>query len=223
MMTSQKARTRSKPHSGLSGFYRGHYDAISRYVARRVSPSTHDEIVGATFAVAWRKYDSTSNPSLPWLYRIASYEVARERRRVARQPEIIELHDLDLTDSHPLEDVIDISTAFGELSESDEELLRLVHWCQSADRCALFGPVVRLFGAVTLPEVRRRGLYNSVLTARSPPGQELGTILAGIDEGPPGHLSPNPSARRVRFYQNREVLATTRRWRSLSTSETKFE
>jgi RNA polymerase sigma factor (sigma-70 family) len=118
------------PLRAFEKFYRAHYDDISRYVARRVSHSAHDEVVGATFIVAWRKYGSVSNPSLPWLYRIANYEVAHECRRIARQPEVAELHDLNLTDNHSLEDVIDISTAFVQLSPGDAELLRLVHWEQ---------------------------------------------------------------------------------------------
>jgi len=109
-------------------FYRDNYDAISRFVARRVSPESHDEVVSATFVVAWRKYSVVSKPSLPWLYRIASYEVAHEHRRVARHPVTVELNDLDLTDRHPLEDVIDLSTALGQLSENDVEMLRLLHW-----------------------------------------------------------------------------------------------
>jgi RNA polymerase sigma factor (sigma-70 family) len=111
-------------------FYRDHYDAISRYVARRLPTHTHDEVVAATFVVAWRKYDAVSNPSLPWLYRIASYEVAHERRRVSRHPEAADLNDLELTDSHSVEEVIDISAAFSQLSDSDAEVLRLVHWEQ---------------------------------------------------------------------------------------------
>jgi RNA polymerase sigma-70 factor (ECF subfamily) len=117
------------PDSGtFEEFYRGHYDAVSRYVARRLPPDAHDEVVASTFVVAWRKYNSVVNPSLPWLYRIASYEVAHERRRFSRQTESRELNDLHLTDSLPLEDVLDFSAAFSQLSQSDAELLRLVHW-----------------------------------------------------------------------------------------------
>ena len=108
--------------------YHHHYDAVSRYVARRLPPSAHDEVVAATFVVAWRKFDAVSNPSLPWLYRIASYEVAHERRRVGRQPAFAELNDLNLTDTHSLEDVMDVAAAFSQLSPGDAELLRLVHW-----------------------------------------------------------------------------------------------
>ncbi len=114
--------------STFESFYREHYGAISRYIARRVSPSSHDEIVAATFVVAWRKFADVDDPSLSWLYRIASYEVAHERRRIGRHPQAAELNDLQLTDMSPLEDVFDVSRAFSQLSESDAELLRLVYW-----------------------------------------------------------------------------------------------
>ncbi len=48
----------------------------------------------------------------------------------------------------------------------------------SVGRCRLFGSVVRLFGAVTLPSFRRRGLYRSVLAARCRLGRAEGATLA---------------------------------------------
>jgi RNA polymerase sigma-70 factor (ECF subfamily) len=116
------------PAGAFESFYRDHYDAVSRYVARRVPPNSHDEVVAATFIVAWKKFTEVPSPSLTWLYRIACYEVAHERRRLVRQPQLAELNDLHLIGSSPLEDVFDISRAFSQLSESDAELLRLVYW-----------------------------------------------------------------------------------------------
>lgn len=112
----------------FEAFYNDHYDAISRYVARRVPASSHDELVAAAFVVAWRKFATVTSPSLAWLYRIASYEVAHERRRLGRAPQVAELNDLQLIDTAPLEEVFDVSIAFSQLSESDAELLRLVYW-----------------------------------------------------------------------------------------------
>ena len=101
---------------------------FSRYVARRLPASSHDEVVAAAFVVAWHKFTTANTPSLAWLYRIASYEVAHERRRLGRQPEVVVLNDLHLIDTAPLEEVLDVSKAFSQLSESDAELLRLVYW-----------------------------------------------------------------------------------------------
>lgn len=124
--TSESASTPKRDQ--FEAFYHDHYSAISRYVARRVPVSSHDDVVAATFVVAWRKFATVTSPSLAWLYRIASFEVAHERRRLGHQPRLTELDDLSLTDTVPLDDVFDVSVAFSQLSESDAELLRLVYW-----------------------------------------------------------------------------------------------
>lgn len=120
---------RSTPNLGeFEKFYDNHFRALSRYVARRVPASSHDEVVAAAFVVAWRKFTTVPNPSLAWLYRIAGYEIAHERRRLSREPRVAELDDLHLIDTELLGEVFDLSKAFSQLSESDAELLRLVYW-----------------------------------------------------------------------------------------------
>ncbi len=122
-------RNASKPRQvEFETFYNDHYRAISRYVARRVPSNSFDSVVAATFVVAWRKFTTVPNPSLAWLYRIASFEVAREWRLLGRHPKTAELNDLDLIDTAPLEEVIDVAKAFSQLSHDDAELLRLVFW-----------------------------------------------------------------------------------------------
>jgi RNA polymerase sigma-70 factor (ECF subfamily) len=110
--------------------FREHYASVARYVARRLPREGVDDVVSSTFIVAWRKFDQVEGANLLWLYRIAHYEVAHERRRLARRPQREILGDLELTDSVPLEDVIDLAFAFSQLSEDDAELLRLIHWDQ---------------------------------------------------------------------------------------------
>lgn len=109
-------------------FYRLHFAALSRYVTRRLPISSHDDVMAAAFVIAWKKFASVETPSLPWLYRIASFEIAHERRRLGRIPESVELSDLHVSDKYDLEDVMDISLAFAKLSENDQEILRLLHW-----------------------------------------------------------------------------------------------
>ncbi len=119
---------------GFRTILREHYASVARYVARRLPEECLDDVVSATFTVAWRKYDQVEAPNLLWLYRIASYEVAHERRRLARHPQRVIAGDLELTDTHPLEEVIDLVSAFSQLSEPDAELLRLVigsNWSES--------------------------------------------------------------------------------------------
>ena len=109
-------------------FYRDNFSALSQYVARRLPSSSRDEVVAAAFVAAWKKFASVDAPSLPWLYRIASFEVSHERRRLGRAPVSVELPDLRATDEFDLEDVIDISNAFTTLSPRDQEVLRLIYW-----------------------------------------------------------------------------------------------
>jgi RNA polymerase sigma factor (sigma-70 family) len=109
-------------------FYRLHFTALSRYVTRRLPASSHDEVIAAAFVVAWKKFASVKSPSLPWLYRIAGFEVAHERRRLGRMPQAVELSDVSVIDKFALEDVMDISSAFTQLNESDQEVLRLLYW-----------------------------------------------------------------------------------------------
>lgn len=108
--------------------FREHYASVARYVARRLPRESLDDVVAATFVVAWRKFDLVEGPNLLWLYRIAGYEVAHERRRLARHPQREILGGLELTDSLPLEEVIDLAFAFSQLSEEDADLLRMIHW-----------------------------------------------------------------------------------------------
>lgn len=116
---------------GLTGafedFYRLNYEAVARYVARRLPMPSLDDVVAQVFIVAWRKFASAPAPSLSWLYRIAGHEVAHERRRLARRGTVsIDLFDPPVRASS--DESFSVAEAFAQLSESDAELLRLVHW-----------------------------------------------------------------------------------------------
>ncbi len=114
--------------SNFETFFRSYFSQVSRYVARRLPNESHDEVVASTFVVAWRKFEQVSSPSLAWLYGIARYEVAHERRRLSRSPIEADLSDLALTDDLALEDILDLMSEMQRLSENDLELLRLIHW-----------------------------------------------------------------------------------------------
>ncbi|QNO38568.1 RNA polymerase sigma factor [Protaetiibacter sp. SSC-01] len=64
--------------------YRRHLPAVSAYLARRVDRADVEDLAADVFAIAWRKRGAvTEGEELPWLYRIASYQVANHRRRAA--------------------------------------------------------------------------------------------------------------------------------------------
>jgi len=113
---------------GFEEFYRLNYVAVSRFVARRVPPDSHDDVVANTFVVAWRKFDHITEPALPWLYRTAGFEVAHEHRRLAKNRALTDLDDPPFTDVFSLENKFDLSYALDQISNADAELLRLIHW-----------------------------------------------------------------------------------------------
>jgi RNA polymerase sigma factor (sigma-70 family) len=130
-MKIRHSDNRGKMQSNLRGFeefYRLHYVAVSRFVARRVPPDSHDDVVASTFVVAWRKFDHITEPALPWLYRTAGFEVAHEHRRLAKDLVLADLDDPPFTDVFSLENTFDLSLALDEISNADAELLRLIHW-----------------------------------------------------------------------------------------------
>jgi RNA polymerase sigma-70 factor (ECF subfamily) len=115
-------------------FFREHYASLWRYVARRVPQSKADDVVSASFIVAWEKYSTVDNPSLPWLIRIASFEVLNARRKQGRElqratfamPEEFAVPERDDFDGSG------VRSAMARLSESDQEILRLVLWDELA-------------------------------------------------------------------------------------------
>ena len=65
-----------------------HAVAIHRYVARRLSSSEADDLVGQTFLIAFERrhrYHETTAGALPWLYGIATNLIRRRRRDEIRQ------------------------------------------------------------------------------------------------------------------------------------------
>jgi RNA polymerase sigma-70 factor, ECF subfamily len=111
-------------------FFRANYSKLSRYVARRVPTSRVDDVVSASFIVAWEKYSTIHAPSLPWLIRIASYEIANVRRKQTREiRNSISIVQVEIAE--PTRDVFDgshIRSAMATLSRSQQEILRLVLW-----------------------------------------------------------------------------------------------
>jgi RNA polymerase sigma-70 factor, ECF subfamily len=114
----------------FEAFFREHYVTVWRYVARRVPQSKVDDVVSASFIVAWQKYSTVESPSIAWLVRIASFEIANVRRKQGRdrRSSISVVHE-EIAD--PTRDDFDgssVRSAMATLSEADQEILRLVLW-----------------------------------------------------------------------------------------------
>jgi RNA polymerase sigma-70 factor (ECF subfamily) len=128
------ANNPASPNETLSSdfelFFRENYSNLWRYVARRVPLGRADDVVSASFIVAWKKYSTVENPSLPWLIRIASFEVANARRKQSREHRRAFSAVLEefATPSGDHFDGAGVRSAMATLGESDQEVLRLVLW-----------------------------------------------------------------------------------------------
>jgi RNA polymerase sigma-70 factor, ECF subfamily len=112
-------------------FFRDNYQRLFHYVARRVPSAQVDDVVAASFMVAWRKFTQTTNQTLPWLLRIASYEVANHRRSLRKWNNVVSLEivgELSSTSTSSDLDGVEVVAALGRLSDADQEVLRLIHW-----------------------------------------------------------------------------------------------
>lgn len=110
--------------------YRRHLPAISAYLARRVARDDVEDLAADVFAIAWRKRTSVApGEELPWLYRIASYQVSNHRRRIAMRRTLLGV--LATPDSAPAADALfdtdpELAAAWRTLSVRHREVLALV-------------------------------------------------------------------------------------------------
>lgn len=110
--------------------YRRHLHAVSSYLARRVDRDDVEDLAADVFAIAWRKRASVAaGEELPWLYRIASYQVSNHRRRIAMRRSLLSV--LTTPDSAPAADALlegdpELAAAWRTLSARHREVLALV-------------------------------------------------------------------------------------------------
>jgi RNA polymerase sigma-70 factor (ECF subfamily) len=110
--------------------YRQHLPAVSAYLARRVDRDDVEDLAADVFAIAWRKRASVApGEELPWLYRIASYQVSNHRRRAAVRAKALGL--LSAPDSAPAADALlgadaELASAWRALPGRHREVLALI-------------------------------------------------------------------------------------------------
>lgn len=160
----------------FESLYRAHYAAVLRFARRRTDAATAEDVVADTFAIAWRKLERVPDRPLPWLYAVASRELANRRR--AAQRDLLKAHragsDTARDPAEALGERDAILRAFNALSENDREALRLVAWeeLRLADAARVAG-TTRLAFAMRVSRARRR----------------LGSALQG-EPHPPRALEP---------------------------------
>lgn len=119
-----------EPVEPFVAVYAEHLSAVSRYLARRVDSADVEDLAADVFAIAWRKRAQVvPGEELPWLYRIAAYQVANHRRRLAARASVLGL--LAVPDSAPSAESLvtadaDLARAWAAISPRDREVLGLV-------------------------------------------------------------------------------------------------
>ena len=120
-----------------------HFDAIHRYMARRVGADLADELAAEVFAVAFRKrgrYDASRADARPWLYGIGANLLSRHRRSEERRLRAYARtgHDLAAPDDiQALAASLDaraagpsLAAALAALGQPDREVLLLFAWAE---------------------------------------------------------------------------------------------
>ncbi|MEX2274567.1 MAG: RNA polymerase sigma factor [Actinomycetota bacterium] len=117
-----------------------HYDAIRRYLHRRVGRETGDDLAAETFAQAFttrRRYDVSRHDARPWLYGIASnllrHELRSERAQFAayaRQAGTLEAIVEPRFEEHAdiARIVPHVANALRGLQPRDRDVLLLIGW-----------------------------------------------------------------------------------------------
>jgi len=116
--------------------FREHYVRLLAFTLRRVSGrEVAEDVVGDTFAVAWRRRDRIPESPLPWLYAIAANVIAEQYRsaRRGRDLGLRLVHEVGAgpPENDPAEEVARrdaFAAAFATLAEQEREVLRLVAW-----------------------------------------------------------------------------------------------
>jgi RNA polymerase sigma-70 factor (ECF subfamily) len=121
----------------FTALYREHHAQVRLFASRRVGADLAEEIVADTFLVAWRRIGAIPDAAVPWLYRVALYEIANLRRR---QTKAIQLHFAlqagnpgDAGEQSPdgVTDLVHaVARAFDKLKPREQEILRLAAWEQ---------------------------------------------------------------------------------------------
>lgn len=119
--------------------YAAHYDHVLRFVARRSSPASAEDVVAEAFLVAWRRLDDVPTrvgEALPWLYAVARNCLLNSARAAGRQ-EALAVRISDAGPAHAdhahldtdhIARRVDLAAAWQRLSHAEQEVLALAIW-----------------------------------------------------------------------------------------------
>ncbi len=118
------------------GLYSAHSSAILAYFRRRTDSETAKDCTAETFLVAWRRIEDVPSDALPWLYGVARWVLANQRRGGGRTGRLLEKLRGQRPESPPnperlvvrREEDAELIAAVNRLRVQDRELLLLANW-----------------------------------------------------------------------------------------------
>ncbi|WP_188197829.1 RNA polymerase sigma factor [Nonomuraea sp. SYSU D8015] len=122
------------PHERFTTLYSTYQARVYGYAVSRAGHQLAEQVVSATFLVAWRRLDDIpGHAQLRWLFRVAR-NIVRDNLRQAARHESLEA-DLRTWMEHAVTDVgehatelLTILRALATPSEDDKEILTLTTW-----------------------------------------------------------------------------------------------
>jgi len=170
---------------------------VFRFAVRRLGNEDWAwDVVSDTFMVAWRRWDARPDAEilLPWLYAIARFAVRDQLRASGRRSRLTaRLSAVSRPEKvpDPADSVIlgqSVAAALARLTESDQEILRLVAW-ENLDDARSIGLVLGISAGTARVRIHRARQRLRALLAEygSPPG-------ASADSRSSSGLNPTISA-----------------------------
>lgn len=132
-----KGRSDSVAKERVTRMYELHAPAVAAYVLRRSPAADAADAVAETFLVAWRRRNTVPEEpdTLPWLYGVARFVLANQRRGDRRRSHLAEKlagqfveHDISSGGIEGREELSRVAIAMKTLSADDVEVLRLASW-----------------------------------------------------------------------------------------------
>lgn len=147
--TGSRRRTRAERRVRFEALYAAHYEAIYRYVARRLF-SDHEvpDVVADVFTTAWRRLDQVPEDDATrlWLYGVARNCVSNYQRGTHRRWRLLSRLTFETTTAVDTQPVVEgreaaVLDAIERLPDANREALRLVAWdgCTYAEAAQVLG------------------------------------------------------------------------------------
>jgi RNA polymerase sigma factor (sigma-70 family) len=126
------ASSLSEPDA-FGAIFERHFDAIHRYVARRLGSGLADDIAGTVFAEAFvgrARFLSDKEDARPWLYGIATNLIRHHHRSERAVWKAYARHGVDplATDAEPRLDEVAVARALGRIAKADRDAVLLMAW-----------------------------------------------------------------------------------------------